>query len=183
MPHAHYYESVFVDASPVGDVGPVATYVLEARFVTIPVPAPFAAASAAAFLAAEQLGLRLVGAHTLPADWTATNPAHRFAALTAMAQVFPAHQVEAVRFLGDLLSEGRVPHEASPMEAVDLSALVKGAASFTGLGAALTIATFGPTPIGILATAGSIVLFGASEGVAEALKAGLKARIVSWLRP
>lgn len=182
MPHAHYYESVFVDANAVADAGPAANYVLEARFVTIPVPTPFAAASAAAFLAAEQLGMRLVGAHTLPPDWSASDPAHRFAALTAMAYVFPAHEVEAVRFLGDLLSEARIPHEASPMEAVDLSALVTAATSFTGLGAALTIATFGPTPIGILATAGSIVLFGAAEGLAEALKSGLKARIVSWLR-
>ncbi len=180
MLHAHYYESVFVDASADAGAWPASPH-LEARFVTIPVPAPFAAASAAAFLAAEQLGMRLVGAHTLPQDWSASDPAHRFAALTAMAQVFPTQQIEAVRFLGDLLPEARIPLEASPMEALSLSELVAGAAGFTGLGAALTIATFGPTPIGILATAGSIVLFGAADGLSEALKSGLKARILSWL--
>lgn len=98
---------------------------------------------------------------------------------SAFARVLERDVAEVVEFTQQV-SEELLPLEFSPMQSIDLQTVLR-MGSYTGLGAAMAIGTFGMTPVGILATAGSIILFGAADGIASGLREGLNDRIKRML--
>ena len=107
---------------------------------------------------------------------------------TAALSAHPALEEDVVRIrvsrevrnlISEFVGEPIIPVEASPLSGESLAGLL----AHVPVGATLALVATQDAPIWLLFVVGplGIVIFGAADGVASALRFGLRAKILGWL--